>query len=361
MTNTKSIQLIKEHDQLYEHYYDWLAGQYDVSSGGFYYARSAINQPEYQPDIESTAQGVKILLRSGLIEPMPIEMKDRIVAFFKERQQADGYFIDPHNEMRTVDRMVARAVGYCKNALDTLGAEADYALPGTGGVTSLPPHLLSLEVLEKWLDERPWDYAWMACDNISAAGVYIMNLPEETRQVYLDFVLDYLNRHQDSETGMWGEGRPYIKLSGAFKLCLFYRKFGLVMPRVNKIYDYVLYALRHDTSEDMCWTRNAVDLLTTILPDIPPIPEEILNEILTITYRNLKQYLKPDGGFSRHVAKSLKSPNNVPLGLGLVEGDMNAGTQALLIRALCHGLAGLDHEPIRRLTVDFYEKLEPSL
>ncbi|MNC74526.1 hypothetical protein D3C75_1258980 [compost metagenome] len=34
-------------------------------------------------------------------------------------------------------------------------------------------------------------------------------------------------------------------------------------------------------------------------------------------------------------------PKAVPIGLGLAEGDMNAGTQALLIRAICYELAGL--------------------
>lgn len=40
-------------DQLFEGFFEWLGGQYDPATGGFYYARSSVDSGEFEPDIES--------------------------------------------------------------------------------------------------------------------------------------------------------------------------------------------------------------------------------------------------------------------------------------------------------------------
>ncbi len=357
MQGENYISALKKFDSLYKDFYNWLAGQYDSKYGGFYYARSSKGNEEFQPDIESTAQAISILNRSDLINSMPKWMKEQIIEFFQKRQTPEGYFLDPHNNMYEVDRMVARAVGYSSNCLKILGARPLYPLPGVKGLDSLPYYMKSLEIYRKWMDERPWDYSWMACDNISASGNFIRSLPDGERKQFLDMVWKYLEDHQDSETGMWGDGRPYIKISGAFKLALFYQGFNKPMPRAEKIYQYLLKTLKEDISEDMCWTRNPMDLLVELKPQIGSYSDKDTNEILTVTYNNLKKYLKPDGGFSRHVEYSLEVPNNVPLGKGLIEGDMNASTQALRIRTLCHDLVGITEKPLYQYSKGFYESM----
>lgn len=340
-----------EFDYLFKDYYIWLKGQYDKESGGFYYARSSIKPLVFSPDIESTAQAINILNESNLLKDMPVHIKNGLINFFKGRQREDGYFLDPHNNMYKVDRMVARALSYSTGKLAMLGATPQYKTPGTTGKKDLPQHLQTLENLKKWLEERPWDYAWMACDNISAAAVY----PIEEN--LLQYTLQFLEKRQDKETGMWGEGRPYIKISGAFKLALMYNRLNLKMPRVEQVYDYIKYTLQNDQSEDFCWSRNVMDLIGFIRPQLPEIQTSEKEQILSITWNNISRYLKSDGGFSRHIKSSLKTPNNVQLGLGLKEGDMNAGTQALKVRTL--SLKWLDKkvEPLKELTRGFYTNL----
>lgn len=102
----------------------------------------------------------------------------------------------------------------------------------------------------------------------------------------------------------------------------------------------------------MCYIRNPIHLLSYMKL---PIPEEELREIIQITLANMRKLLRADGGFSRELAHSPTAPNvaqvkqgehypdmpkAVHIGGGRVEGDMNAGTQALLIRSVCHQLAG---------------------
>ncbi len=346
-------------DSLFKDFYTWLKGRYDYESGGFYYAESSGTDQVFKPDIESTAQAVHILEGSKLLRKMPELMKKKIITFFQSRQDPDtGFFYDPHNEMREIDRMVARATAYSIKCLERFNKKPLYPVPGSKGIDTLPENINTKEKLLKWLENRDWSYSWMACDNISAARIYFKYLPGKERKTYLSAIWDFLEKKQDKSTGMWGEGRPYVKISGAFKLAGLYSCFNKKMPNADKINKSILSALRNDISEDMCWTRNPVDLLMYIKPQLGKIPKEEINEIITITYNNLKTYLKPDGGFSRHRENSLAVPNNVILGKGLKEGDMNAGTQALRIRNYCYKLAGKKVKLLKEYTGDFYRDFE---
>lgn len=361
MTKRKQIvEVLNAFDPLFEDFYTWLAGQYDPSFGGFYYAVSSKKSPEFQPDIESTGQAVHILGNSNLLQQMPEEMKNQVISFFQKRQTPEGYFFDFQNDMRNFERMVGRAIMYSCTALNMLGGHPLYSLPGSGeNRDTLPDCLKSLAALKKWIDERPWHYAWMAGDNIQAIGVYLRAIPEAEAEKYIEFICNYLLEHQDPQTGLWGEGRPYVRISGAFKLALFYRDIGKPLPRAELIYQSLLDTLHNDISEDMCWTRNPIDLLRVLKRQLGDYAEDDILDILTITYKNLEQYLKPDGGFSRHVKWSLEMANNVRLGKGLAEGDMNASTQALRIRNTVYEISGqmekMNH--LEQYARDFYDRI----
>ncbi|WP_053228022.1 hypothetical protein [Spirochaeta cellobiosiphila] len=320
-------------DPLFGNFFPWLASLYDPVIGGFYYSKSAKDSPEFNPDIESTAQALDILTNVKLMDSMPDEMVKKLILFFQQKQLDTGYFIDSHNDMKQYDRMVARALMYSLKSLYILGGKPLY--PTESLVTkNLPLHLKSLDSLKTWLVERPWDNPWMACDNISATSVYFQLMEQQDKKEFLNCVMQFLEEKQDSQTGMWGEGRPYLKISGAFKLSLFFKKLNIPFPLADRVYDYMKYTLVNDTSEDMCWTRNVMDLLDAITPQLGEIPKKDIDLILNITWRNLRLYYKKDGGFSRHIHNSLVTPNNVPLGKGLEEGDMNASTQAIKIQYL---------------------------
>jgi len=342
-------------DSLFKDFYFWLRRQYDHETGGFYYAESSKNDPVFKPDIESTAQAVHIIERSKMLGKMPVWMKRKLISFFQTRQDPQtGFFYDLHNEMNKVDRMVARATAYSVRCLERFKKKPLYPVPGSKGSDSLPDNINTKEKLLQWLENRDWSYSWMACDNISAARIYFKSLPKKEQNEYMKIIWDFLDKKQDNETGMWGEGRPYVKISGAFKLAGIYKFFNKKIPNADKIYKNILSALRNDISEDMCWTRNPIDLLMSIKPQLGKIPKAEINEIIMITYNNLKAYLKPDGGFSRHRDNSLAVPNNVMLGKGLKEGDMNASTQALRIRNFCYELMGKRVKILKEYISGFY-------
>lgn len=329
---------LRKLNSLFEGFLPWISSLYDPGSGGFFYAHSSLTDSRFRTDIESTSQGINILSMAGMAENLPDDIKQGFIHFYRSRQNPSGYFLDPHNGMQQVDRMVARALSYSLNALRFLGAEPDYPPPGLIS-EELPDHLKSLKKFRRWLKNRPWDNAWMACDNISAASVYIRNMKGEKAQDFLDLLLPWLEEKQDTRTGLWGEGRPLIRISGAFKLALFYRNMGFTMPRGEMILQSLMKAVEEDEPEDFCWIRNPVELMTVLSNQEIYLPPSLKEKLLQISVENMEVFLREDGGFSRGRKTSLAVPNDQPLGLGLAEGDMNAGTQAVRIRWFFHKIA----------------------
>lgn len=358
-SHEKSFQTILEKmDQQFFGLMHWLAGQYDESTGGFYYARSSINDHRFSPDIESTAQGLNILARNQLIEKIPKAIKHQMIRFFQKKQvEASGYFYDENPLMARDEVMVHRAIHYSANSLKLLGDQPLFPLPLAA--KSAPDYVKTPETyLEKWksIDLRN---SWRGCDLIATSCVYISELPAEKQPPFLDAAINYLSSIQDQETGLWGGGSLYVRISGTFKLYTFYNKYQIPIPNADKIYQSILRCLRTEKAVDMCYIRNPVDLLAYMNIDIPASD---LSEIMEITTENIRKLKRDDGGFSREMNHSPEAPNvaqvkkgdyypNMPaavcLGKGLFEGDMNASTQATLIRLQCYRLAGMKAEPIK--------------
>ncbi|PWU67886.1 hypothetical protein [Gracilibacillus dipsosauri] len=348
---------LQQLDQLYEGMFDWLMKQYDPETGGFYYARSSVENEDFTPDIESSAQALNILIRHHLLEQMPNPIKGKMVQFFQSKQDVKtGYFYDPHPRMKEDEVMVHRALNYSLNSLKRLGASNRYPLPLS--LREAPAYTTSVEAYrEKWesIDLRN---SWRGCDLLASSTVYIREMPKETQRKFVDAFAAYLAGLQDRQTGLWGEGSVYERISGTFKLHTFYRSYQIPMPNKERIYQSILRCLRQEEAIDMCYIRNPIDLLSYLALDIP---EEELKEITSITIENMSRLKRADGAFSRELAHSPKAPNvaqvkegdyypNMPepvqLGMGLVEGDMNATTQATLIRIQLHKLLGVDSKAI---------------
>lgn len=344
--------LLMDMEGLYKELLEWLGGQYDEDSGGFYYARSSRRQKGRTPDIESTAQALNMLVRLELLDELSAEMKGRMASFFQQKQDPEsGYFYDSDPAMREDEVMVARAIGYSVNALRLLGSAPLYPLPGAAD--EAPAYMETPESYLRWLESIELSNSWRGCDRLSCSNVYVRALDQQRQAAYAETALRFFERIQHPDTGLWGEGPLYVRISGTFKLHIFYNSFRTPMPRSAKIYTSILQALRHDQATDMCYIRNPIHLLSYMKPNM--LRSE-LHFILHTTIINISRLLRSDGGFSRELEHSPPAPNvaqvkdddcypgmpkPVYLSEGLIEGDMNAATQALLIRSLCYEMAGL--------------------
>jgi hypothetical protein len=204
-----------------------------------------------------------------------------------------------------------------------------------------------------------------------SANHFIERMPALRRKGFVEAARDHFAAIQENESGLWGRGNLYTRVSGTFKMNMFYKAFGLPMPRPEAIHQSILSCLRGEEALDMCWIRNPIDLLGSFAGRIA-VPREEWAEILGITARNMGRLLREDGGFSREFAHSPVAPNvaqvkegdfyprmpaPVPLGKGLAEGDMNAGTQAMLIRDVAYELSGRRPRPLKGCAADFEEAL----
>ncbi len=350
--NDRIASRLADGDALFDGFLDWLEGQYDETSGGFYYARSSIASGAFAPDIESTAQALNIIERCGLMNRLSAGSRDGFVRFFRSKQDpVTGFFYDADPNMRLDDVMVGRALGYSLAALRKFGAPPLYPQPARSEAT--PDYMATPETFGAWLRSISLANSWRGCDKLSHCGAHLAALEPSRREPYVREAFACLNAMQHPETGFWGEGAPYVQLSGTFKLQAFYRRFGEPLPRPERIYRSILRVLRTEEAVDMCYVRNPISLLASMARSIAP---DELADIADITLANLAKLKRDDGGFSREREHSPPAPNvaqvkpgesypdmpiPVPLGLGLVEGDMNAGTQAVLIRYTLRELAGL--------------------
>ncbi|CAN7227337.1 hypothetical protein [Paenibacillus sp. LjRoot56] len=351
-------KLLAEMDQLFDGFGAWLGGQKDAESGGFYYAASSRRIPSGAPDIESTAQALNILERCDWLDAMSTDMKRGCIRFFQSKQEeSSGYFYDENPLMREDEVMVARAISYSLNALRKLGGQPLHALPYEA--QRAPSYMSSPEDYLTWLKSVELTNSWRGCDRLSTSSVYVKQVePASRRAEFARTAFNFFANKQDPFTGLWGEGSYYVRISGTFKLHIFYDHFNVPLPREERIYQSILYALRHEEAVDMCYIRNPIHLLSYMKLSIPA---EELREIISITMANMKRLLRADGGFSRELSHSPTAPNvaqvkegeyypdmpkAVHIGGGEVEGDMNAGTQALLIRSVCYQLAGRMAPPL---------------
>lgn len=350
------IRLMKDMDALFSGLTSWLAGRYDPQSGGFYYARSSRESAGRKPDIESTAQALNMLERLGLLEEMPQAIRERMIRFFQGKQDPkSGYFIDEDPAMKEDEVMVARAMGYSLNAIKKLGGEPLYPLPYAAG--EAPAYMESAESYLGWLRSVELSNSWRGCDRLSCSTVYVKQLEEPARSRYVQTALQFFADAQDKDSGLWGQGSLYVRISGTFKLHLFYSSFQTTMPHTEEMYASILKALRDEEAGDMCYIRNPIHLLSYVRPEMDDVE---LKFIIRTTIDNMGKLLRSDGGFSRELAHSPSAPNvaqvkngeyypNMPqavhLSEGRIEGDMNAATQALLIRSLCRKLIGTADGP----------------
>ncbi|WP_166238641.1 hypothetical protein [Paenibacillus turpanensis] len=346
-------EMLTEMDTSFNGFFEWLEAQYDPASGGFFYARSSKLSEKFTPDIESTAQALNIIERCGLLGNLDEQMKQGLIRFFQSKQDpSTGYFYDADLNMKDDEVMVGRAISYSVGSIRKLGGNVLYPLPNSN--SAAPDYIRSPQAYAEWLRSIDLCNSWRGCDRLCNSSPYLRQMDAKTREPFLREALNYFAEIQNPETGLWGEGSWYVRVSGTFKLHTFYGSFDVPMPRLQQMYESLKYTLEHDIAKDMCYIRNPINLLHSMQIDIS---DEDLEFITEVTLKNLLKLKQSDGGFSRELDHSPTAPNvaqvkknefypdmpkPVHLGLGLREGDMNAGTQATLIRWSLYDLAGLE-------------------
>ncbi len=361
-------------EALYQDSLPWMAKLYDPQSGGFYESVGLKEDKElkrYGPDIQATAQVIILLNSNGLIKNAPQLAKDKLIHYFESRQNPEtGYFVDPdYPEMVENQRVLGRALGYSVGALKTLGSDPLYPLPGeprpnprqakatevktelsqkskaaqpsvskeispakqytppknvsdniyvvpAQDLSGVPPHLVSVEAIRQWMDERPWGHAWTALDNIQSQSTLIRALPEPLRTDIIDEILRYVMERQDADTGLAGGGNIAVRLSGGFKLILFCRAVNRPVPHAEAIQESVFDWLESEPeTEKIFFIRNTCDMLNMLVEETGrELTDEQLVAFINFATRELSRYRQDDGAFSSFPDRFFVCPNDLYIG-----------------------------------------------
>lgn len=108
----------------------WIASMYDPDTGGFYYARSAVETAGFSADIESTYRAMSLIRSMGMFDEMPDEIRHKLIKFFQTRQDAaTGYFYDIQFGKNVSDTKRSRNLTESVGGLNMLGALPLHPLP----------------------------------------------------------------------------------------------------------------------------------------------------------------------------------------------------------------------------------------
>ena len=316
---------------------------YDKQTGGFYYSLSAMENDGFYPDIESTAQMLVTLTSLGLFkysergsERFPSAFADKLVAFFKDRQDKEsGFFFDKQFGKTVTESKKGRNTGQSIGRLREMGEAPLYPLPferegaKEDPREALVPHFASLESYKAWLDAFDWESEdghkqYYAGNMLSASKSSI------EAAGFLDFTREYVTARQNPETGMWGKYKNSNAMNAAMKLSHLYDS-EHKYPRVEKMIGSILEIVIAEEPYSIATLWNPLVLVRNILAGYGEISGELKEKINEVKFPLIKlsidrceRFKKPDGGCSYYPELSSKTSQGVVVSLGLSESDVNA-------------------------------------
>ena len=343
---------------------DWIAGLYDKETGGFYYSGSARDSEKFYPDLESTAQAMKLIssIAVGANDIVADDvlytesMQQNVISWVQNMQDPDdGYFYHPQWGKNINSSRQGRDDMWAKEILSRFGASPLYptsterlakgfseiSLMKSGNPVSIqlmsvsfPDCLSSQDLFEIWLDSLPWDTnPWVAGHQITSVATTIKTAG------YADFCAEYIYNKQNTETGLWGSTQlhrddPEKTTGGAMKISSALNTFGYRYLYADKALQSIIPLLLEDTVPDnVTYLYNLWSTLSNIKSNMG---KNLPNSWYDILYKNAPQMIektskrnsvfeKADGGWSYERYGSPAMSQGVRVSLGLSnEGDVNS-------------------------------------
>ena len=354
---------------------DWLAGLYDKESGGFYYAESSRDNPQFKPYIESHVQAILLLDRMGLISRdengrfvTPNAFRDAALKFLDERQdESDGYFYDPQYREIANRAKKDRNTSFASWIYSGYGAKTPYALPGDRLAKAaekkekkkpIEERFASEESFISWLEERSTSansYVWgsdlaSASDYIIAAG-------------YRPTLVKWLKEKQCPETGMWESEPTPNGINGVLKLCGFFCKETEPFPNADKFIKNCVEISRTFSPRSGSEAWNPLGAMTQVLRSLGEVPADMqrlidssIAEIILNISDKVEDFRMPDGGYGYLRSGSSHISNDVVVSLGAREGDINGMSLIALIYRDAYALAGMEHPRIWKKYYEYFFK-----
>ncbi|MEN6486285.1 MAG: glycosyltransferase family A protein [Syntrophobacteraceae bacterium] len=241
---------------------------WDEATGGFRFA------PGCPPTLMATAYAVLGLELAGGLGGIGAARESAIVAFLMSGAQPDGSFADPTVGPEDLlpgehDSGYFReeTTTFCQQALDALLAPAPPP-------RRLPAEWLAPESLAAHLESFPWRNPWLDSNRVMFVLSQLCHEAERHRRPELlflvDAALDWVDAHQDPQTGLWRGPHPASlenAMAATFHFAFYYGYRGRPLPHVERIVDSCLSLQQAhglfsgDGNGHTCLDYDALDLL----------------------------------------------------------------------------------------------------
>ena len=356
------VAAMKEHYKLYsDSIYLWLAGLYDKNIGGFYYSNSGRDNEPFRPDIESTNQATNFLLTSGVFddpEEFPLAMREQMTRFCQSLiSPEDGNIYHPQwdykdPEWKFVNLRLGRDLSWAHNMASKFNFKYPYPTASErlkakrecgnseGNSEDTAHRFSSPEALIEYLDGYNWD-----TDAYFSGSNLVAQMGQIIAAGLRDVAIDYLNKKQNPETGLWGVQSGYPGINALLKISSCYREAKAVMPNSDKAMQAAIDCITSDEEcGTICYQYNAWFSVSNILEILRHIGTPEANaeadkalavlykgapEAIRVTTEKVRAFSKPDGAFSYLQKTSTGFSQKAPVSIHLtVESDVNASVIA---------------------------------
>jgi hypothetical protein len=336
----KAIEKVRELLSVYdERIYLWLAGLYDKNIGGFYFSNSARDTDGFLPDIESTAQAIRMLKSSGLFdEDVPYvdifssETTNKIVNFFTSRQAPDGYFYHPQWGENISSNRKQRDRRWALSSLEKFNATPNVTVPLNDGETAVNFEFLeSTEDFKKHLSEIDLSKSPLeVATRLISIGTHV----KRAGQDYVDELKRWLEKW--SWLWVWQETENYDSVNAFVKICVEYKIMDLIIPYTENIFEASVKRIEKDVSSSVMGCDNPWKTMNTLFNLISKrCDQETVYSLRTRLWRRAPELIEktrervldfqnPDGTF-RYNNSNQNTAYGAPVGVkGVAEGSINA-------------------------------------
>lgn len=305
----------------------WIQRQYDEQTGGYRLS------PVSPPCLIGSACAVLASETLGCADELPD--KSRLAAHILSYQEPDGWFVDPllrppQGEQHSEAYMWGHGTFHALMALDALGAKPDHPLEfldrwrGDGEVYD-------------WIEQLDWSNPWRESNWVEWIGFFLLadaglsvdDVPIQGSCFPPGFggLLQWLEDHQDPETGFWGEPpyeddlRTLHLMAAAYHHYVFFYATDHPIRGLDRIVDQTLALQQVDglffpgcPGSNPCVDLDAIDILANMHRLTDYRREDIetsMQRSLLVLLRNQRR----DGAFSHCVPPDQSSASRFRLAL----------------------------------------------
>ncbi len=248
-----------------------------------------------------------------LIDKVHIVDTAKISEAIIQQQRYDGLFVDKNfsseqlSGLQSIEYIEWQFTFFSLIALDMLG------ISSKTGLHFLEP-FQEYKYLEQWLDTRNWTDFWYCSNEIMFLLYFLIksrNDGDDTVDISINRIIEYLNARQDEKTGYWGEKvqlNPLNGMFGAAHIYLFYHYLGKKIQYPDQI---VLSTLALQLDDGLygpagggaCEDYDGVEILIRLLNRCPELKPNIEKSLLH-TLKTLIGGIDRTGGFSYRLKKN---------------------------------------------------------